>query len=107
MNIYDNLNLGGQWNVPGCSVNAVPPTCDNCGGPHIAPKCPLPRDEEKCKKACKACLKAQAGPGGGRGRGRGGRGGRDCGRGDKRGQWSSSNDSAKTATVGVECINNV
>ena len=64
MTIYDNLNLGGQWNTPGCSVNAIPPVCDNCGGPHIAPECPLPRDEEKCKKACEARLKAQAGHGG-------------------------------------------
>jgi len=67
MNIYDNLNLGGQWNTPGCSTNANlgPPTCDNCGGHHIPPKCTLPRDEEKCKKAREARLKTQAGRGGG------------------------------------------
>ncbi len=65
MTIYDNLNLGEQWNTPGCSVNAIPPpVCDNCGGPHITPECPLPRDEEKCKKAREARLKAQAGRGG-------------------------------------------
>ena len=53
MNIYNNLNLGGQWNSPGCSTNANlgPPTCDNCGGPHISPEFTLPCDEEKCKKA--------------------------------------------------------
>ncbi len=67
MNIYDNLNLGEQWNTPGCSTNANlgPPTCDNCGGPHISPECTLPHDEEKCKKAQEARLKAQAGHGGG------------------------------------------
>jgi len=81
MTIYDNLNLGGQWNTPGRSVNAVPPVCDNCGGPHIAPECPLPRDEEKCKKAREARLKAQAGRGG-QGGGCGGCGGRGGGRGD-------------------------
>ncbi len=64
MTIYDNLNLEGQWNTPGCSVNAIPPVCDNCSGPHIAPECPLLRDEEKCKKAREARLKAQAGRGG-------------------------------------------
>ncbi len=93
MIIYDNLNLGGQWSVPGCSVNAVPPACDNCGGPHIAPECLLPCDEEKIKKACEACVKAQAGHGAGCGRGRGGCNG-------KRGQWSSSDDSAKAAAYG-------
>jgi hypothetical protein len=51
MNIYDNLNLGRQWNVSGRSANALPVACDNCGGPHTANKCPQPRDEEKCKKA--------------------------------------------------------
>ena len=51
MNIYDNLNLGRQWNVPGKSANALPVTCDNCGGPHTANKFPQPRDEENCKKA--------------------------------------------------------
>ena len=109
INIYDNLNLGRQWNTPGCSTNANigPPTCDNCGGPHIAPECTLPRDEEKIKKAQDARLKAQAGRGGGRGRG--GCCGRGGGCGDKRSQWSNSNDAAKTATTtqGVECINNV
>jgi hypothetical protein len=44
MNIYDNLNLGRQWNVPGKSKNALPITCDNCGGPHTANKCPQHRD---------------------------------------------------------------
>ena len=58
MNIYDNLNLGRQWNVPGRSANALPVACDNCGGPHTANKCPKPRDEEKCKKAREARLKA-------------------------------------------------
>jgi hypothetical protein len=51
MNIYDNLNLGRQWNVPGKSANALPVTCNNCGGPHTANKCPQPCDKEKCKKA--------------------------------------------------------
>ena len=109
MNIYDNLNLGGQWHVPGKSVNSLPIACDNCGGPHVATKCPLPHNEEKCKKAREARLKANAEAGrGGRGGRGGGRGGRGSGRGDKRGQWSSSDDSAKTAVAqGVECINNV
>ena len=70
MNIYDNLNLGRQWNVPGKSANALPLTCDNCGGPHTANKCPQPRDEEKCKKAREARQKASVDGG------RGGRGGR-------------------------------
>jgi hypothetical protein len=82
MTIYNNLNLGGQWNTPGRSVNSVPPVCDNCGGPHIAPECPLPHDEEKCKKACEARLKAQAGRGG-RGGGCGGRDGQGGGCGDQ------------------------
>ncbi len=64
MTIYNHLNLKGQWNTPACSVNAVPPVCDNCGGPHIAPNCPFPCDEEKCKKAREARLKAQTGRGG-------------------------------------------
>ena len=58
MNIYDNLNLGRQWDAPGKSTNALPITCDNCGGPHTANKCPQPCDEDKCKKAREACLKA-------------------------------------------------
>ena len=94
-------------------MNATPVTCDNCGGPHVATKCPAPRDEERCKKAREARLKASATGGrgqgcGGRGGGRGGQGG---GRGDTRGQWSSSNDSANTGAAntkqGVECVNNV
>ncbi len=93
-------------------MNAVPPVCDNCGGPHIAPECPLPRDEEKCKKACEARLKAQAGRGG-QGGGRGGRGGRGGGHGvqNKQGQWlaqnSKSENKASTPNQGVECINGV
>ncbi len=32
----------------------VVPKCDNCGNPnHFSPKCPKPRDDEKCKKARK------------------------------------------------------
>jgi len=109
MNIYDNLNLGRQWNVPGRSANALPVACDNCGGPHTANKCPQPRDEEKCKKAREARLKASGDGGRGRG-GRGGRGGRNGrgGRGDQRSRWNGSGDSTKDVkTQGVECINNV
>ena len=73
MNTYDNLNLGRQWNVPGKSANALPVTCDNCGGLHTANKCHQPCDEEKCKKSREACLKAS----GDGGRGQGGRGGCD------------------------------
>ncbi len=54
--------------------SATTPLSNKLLGPHIAPECPLPRDEEKCKKAHEACLKAQAGHGG-QGGGRGGRGG--------------------------------
>ncbi len=109
MNIYDNLNLGRQWNVPGWSANALPVTCNNCGGPHTANKCPQPCDEEKCKKAREACLKASGDGGCGQG-GRGGRGGRNGrgGRGDQLNHWNSSGDSTKDVkTQGVKCINNV
>ena len=75
MNIYDNLNLGRQWNVPGKSANDLLVTCDNFGGSHTANKCPQPRDEEKCKKAQEAHQKASVDGGCGRG-GCGGRGGR-------------------------------
>jgi hypothetical protein len=52
--IYDNLQLGKKWNLPGKHVNnaVIVPKCDNCGNPnHLSPKCPKPFDEEKCKKA--------------------------------------------------------
>ena len=55
--IYDHLQLGKKWNLPGKhSKNAVVvPKCDNCGNPnHLAPKCPKPCNDEKCKKACEA-----------------------------------------------------
>ena len=92
-------------------MNAVPPVCDDCGGPYIAPKCPLPHDEEKIKKSFEACVKAQAGRLGGCGHDRSGCGSHGGGFGNKQGQWSSSNSSASTnaatANQGIECINNV
>jgi len=109
MNIYDNLNLGRQWNVPGKSTNALPITCDNCGGPHTANKFPQPRNKEKCKKAREARQKASNDGGrgqGGRG-GRGSRGGRG-GCGDQQSRWNGSSDSTRDAKdKGVQCINGV
>lgn len=103
MTIFDNLNLSGAWNVPGPSLNANGvPVCDNCGATgHIAPECTLPRDEERCKQAREARLKAskEAGREGGRGGGRG-RGDNESGR---RGQWSKSSNTASVAS-GVDCI---
>jgi len=52
--IYDHLQLGKKWNLPGKHVNnaVIVPKCDNCGNPnHLSPKCPKPRNEVKCKKA--------------------------------------------------------
>jgi hypothetical protein len=99
MTIFDNLNLSGDWNVPGFSVNASgAPVCDNCGATgHIAPECTLPRDEEKCRQAREARLKAlkESGRGGGRERGRGGN------ESGKRGQWGKSLASVGS---GIDCI---
>jgi hypothetical protein len=50
VSLYDNLNLGKKWNLPGKEhgVNAVVVTeCDNCGeNDHLANKCSQPRDDE-------------------------------------------------------------
>jgi hypothetical protein len=65
--IYDHLQLGKKWNLPGKHViNAViVPKCDNCCDPnHLSPKCPKPCDEEKCKKAWQAQAKARDSEGG-------------------------------------------
>ncbi len=74
--IYDHLHLGKKWNLPGKHVNnaVIVPKCDNCGSPdHLAPKCPKPRDEEKCKKARESRARARDSEGGRGGQGRGGR----------------------------------
>ena len=89
--IYDRLHLGNKWNLPGKHGHHAAATvnkCNNCGAlDHLSPKCPKPRDEEKCKKAREAQAKARDTEGG-RGQGRGGRGGcgGGTGRGDSNGQ---------------------
>ena len=105
--IYDHLNLGKAWNLPGKhGHNAVVVNkCDNCGAlDHLSPKCPKPRDEEKCKKAREVRAKARADSDGGRGgrggRGRGGRG-HGAGRGDGRAPWD---DKAKAVNSGISKI---
>ena len=74
--IYDHLNLGNKWNLPGKPRHHAAATvnkCDNCGAlDHLSPKCPKPLDEEKCKKAREARSKARDTEGGRGGRGRGG-----------------------------------
>jgi hypothetical protein len=60
--IYDRLQLGKEWNLPGKHVNnaVIVPKCDTCGGPnHLSPKCPKPCNEEKCKKAREVRAKAR------------------------------------------------
>ena len=60
--IYDHLHVGNKWNLPGKpGVHAnIVSKCDNCGAlDHISPKCPKPRDEEKCKKARDARAQAK------------------------------------------------
>ncbi len=72
--IYDHLQLGKKWNLPGKHVNnaVIVPKCDNCGNPnHLSPKYPKPRDEGKFKKAREAWTKARDSEGG--------RGGQGCG----------------------------
>jgi len=81
-----------KWNLPGKQpgVNAVVVTkCDNCGEKdHLANKCPKPRDDELCKKACDARAKAKENSGGRGGRGAGGRG-----NSDERAPWKKSEGS--------------
>ena len=94
---------------PGKKFNAVlmPPKCDNCGDPnHLSPKCPKPRDEDKCKRAREARAKARDADGGRGGRGRGGRDGRGGGAGrGERAPWSDSTaKSANSANSGVANI---
>ncbi len=60
--IYDHLQLGKKWNLPGKHVNnaVIVPKCDNCGDSnHFSPKCPKPCNEEKCKKAWESRARAQ------------------------------------------------
>ena len=60
--VYDHLQFGKKWNLPGKHANnaVIVPKCDNCGYPsHLAPKCPKPCNDEKCKKACEAQEKAK------------------------------------------------
>ncbi len=67
MAIYDHLQLGKKWNLPGKHVNnaVIVPKRANCGNPnHFSPKCPKPRDEEKCKKAWEARAKTRDSEGG-------------------------------------------
>jgi len=103
--LYDNLNLGKKWNLPGNNPGLhanIVSKCDNCGAlDHLANKCTKPRDDERCKAARDARDKAKEdsrGRGGG-GRGGGGRGGRggggDGGRGtsDERAPWKESDPS--------------
>jgi hypothetical protein len=43
----------------------IVPKCDNCGDPnHFSPKCPKPRDEEKCTEAWEARAKTRDSEGG-------------------------------------------
>ncbi len=73
--ICDYLKLGKKWNLPGKHVNnaVIVPKCDNCGDPnHLSPKCPKPRNEEKCKKAREARAKTRDSDGGRGGQGHGG-----------------------------------
>ncbi len=65
--IYNHLQLGKKWNLPGKHVNnaGILLKCDNCGNPnHFSPKCPKPRDEEKCKKAQESRARARDSQGG-------------------------------------------
>jgi hypothetical protein len=107
--IYDHLNLGNKWNLPGKAghhANIVN-KCDNCGAlDHLSPKCPKPRDEDKCKKAREARAKARDADGGRGGRGRGGRDGRGGGAGrGERAPWSDSTaKGANSANSGVANI---
>jgi hypothetical protein len=116
--IYDHLQLGigKKWNLPGKQFNAVlvPPKCDNCGDPnHLSPKCPKPRDEEKCKKARELRAKSGATNRGRGGRGQGGRGGRGDGSGrgsDSQGQrapWDSTAATGANPGSGVKMIDGV
>ena len=110
--IYDHLQLGKKWNLPGKQLlNAVYVNkCDNCGDPnHFSPKCPKPRDEEKCKKARELRVKTRGAAGGRGDQGRGGRGGRGDGSGrgsDSQGQrapWDSTATGANPGS-GVKMI---
>jgi hypothetical protein len=114
--LYDNLNLGKKWNLPGKEpgVHAnIVSKCDNCGAPdHLANKCTKPRDDERCKAARDAREKAKEdlrgrGGGGRGGGGRGGRGGRgDGGRGtsDERAPWKETEGSNSNSHSGVKMI---
>ena len=104
--IYDHLQLGKKWNIPGKHVNAaLVPKCDNCGDHnHLSNKCPKPRDEEKCKKAREARAKSRDSEGGRGGRGRGdGGAGRGSSSDGQRAPW----DSTAKGTNGVMMIDGV
>ncbi len=109
--IYDHLQLGKKWNLPGKHMNnaVIVPKCDNCGDPnHLSPKCPKSWDEEKCKKAWEAWAKAQDSEGGRGGQGRGGQGGRGGGAGrgsGSGGQHAPWDSTAKSNNSGVMMIN--
>jgi hypothetical protein len=60
--IYNHMNIGNKWNIPGKPGHhaIIVQKCDNCGAlDHISPKCPKPRDEERCKKAKEALAQAK------------------------------------------------
>jgi hypothetical protein len=101
--IYDHLQLGKKWDLPGKHVNnaVIVPKCDNCGDPnHPSPQCPKPCNEEKCKKARKSWARARDSEGG-RG-GRGGGAGRGSGSEGQRAPWDST---AKSSNSGVMMAN--
>jgi hypothetical protein len=113
VSIYDHLQLGKKWNLPGKHANnaVIVPTCDNCDNPnHLSPKFPKPYDEEKCKKTYEARKNAHNSEGGRSGQGRGGRGGdgngagRGSGSDGKRAPWEST---TKSNTSGVNMIDGV
>ncbi len=113
MAIYDHLQLGKKWNLPGKHANnaVIVPKCDNCGYPnHLSPKCHKPIDEKKCKKAREARKNAQNSEGGRSGRGRGGRGGRGSGAGrgsGSDGQCAPWDSTTKINPSEVNMINGV
>jgi hypothetical protein len=110
--IYDHMNIGNKWNIPGKPAhhaNIVNRECDNCGAlDHLSPKCPEPRDEGRCKKAKEAHAKAKRDTEEG---GRGGRGdcggeGRGAGGGGERAPWNDEN-AKKGANSGVMKIEGI
>jgi len=52
---FHSLNVSDHWNIPSNRRHGMAQrgnvSCNNCGGNHYAPDCPLPRDEAKRTKA--------------------------------------------------------